>query len=761
MKNWKIVLFFCTLLCLLAVFSVGAAAYEPDGSWSEEYLFPASECNRTVYVNCVDKDTGQTVKSVTYHTKRSENDIISLSLNGYDITDFTSNAGLFQSCKLTWASGTGLCRYAYIQIEYEFIGMVSGSSITATVTVRKSAPITLKIHHYVSVDQSHLIFYPDEQREISYYDWVDIRALDISGYHIQSGYASALSGNFSYSWIGATKNIKSDALKYHLVNTDTSVSMDEWSTFHETKQGKLDYCTNRVVTVYFYYAPNEYTVTYHPNGGENAPASQTKYHGVSLTVPETVPTRGGYAFAGWSTNQYANTGSYFPGDPITVDHNFDLYAVWLISEYEFSVYDNSLPFAEVSPGEIVPVSVRTDSWDQVNSYADIPLELYLDGTRIDLTQLNFSPYATVYVTFSLNVGTVAGDHEVEIRLNWEHRQDETDPDNNCVKYRYRIVQKEYEFSIQAMTGTGSYYEGMEVITPFAVCNGGTADITPETVLSAHFTVTDDEGTLLAEETKNLLVIPKNQSNLVYFKWKVPENYAGKTVFCQCSIQTNTPLPGEDETDNCASFSTVIRAYPTSQTPDTHYERTAPAEYAPADPASTEKKTMAWNEWVWENGGFELKRFGITFAEETPVLTPDPACPNRWTDDGIPVMRSGYGISISYSPTVTVLPGFEMPGENAYTRVQAVRAGFPEFGYSTEAGAYRTLEETDDSFSFVENPNDQNQRTHFIPIYVADGDYTVSVTATQVWTPAGVLTATRNTEPVRIAGSLYDDYNIGY
>ena len=135
MKNWKIVLFFCTLLCLLAVFSVGAAAYEPDGSWSEEYLFPASECNRTVYVNCVDKDTGQTVKSVTYHTKRSENDIISLSLNGYDIlTDYFQNGPSIQANTLLLNLLLVIC-FGYCVIKCFFSNVKRGGILLIQIAV--------------------------------------------------------------------------------------------------------------------------------------------------------------------------------------------------------------------------------------------------------------------------------------------------------------------------------------------------------------------------------------------------------------------------------------------------------------------------------------------------------------------------------------------------------------------------------------------------------------------------------------------------
>ncbi len=37
---------------------------------------------------------------------------------------------------------------------------------------------------------------------------------------------------------------------------------------------------------------------------------------------------------------------------------------------------------------------------------------------------------------------------------------------------------------------------------------------------------------------------------------------------------------------------------------------------------------------------------------------------------------------------------------------------------------------------------------------------MSVTATQIWTPAGMFTVTRNTNLLTIDGSIYDDYFVG-
>jgi hypothetical protein len=46
------------------------------------------------------------------------------------------------------------------------------------------------------------------------------------------------------------------------------------------------------------------------------------------------------------------------------------------------------------------------------------------------------------------------------------------------------------------------------------------------------------------------------------------------------------------------------------------------------------------------------------------------------------------------------------------------------------------------------------------VYVRDGNYTVSVTATHVWTPAGMIEATRNANVIIIDGTIYDDWYQG-
>lgn len=75
-----------------------------------------------------------------------------------------------------------------------------------------------------------------------------------------------------------------------------------------------------------------YTITYNANGGTNAPLSQTKYQGNSLTLTTSQPDCVGAAFRGWSTSAGSDAVSYLPGAVYTADADTTLYAVWQAAE---------------------------------------------------------------------------------------------------------------------------------------------------------------------------------------------------------------------------------------------------------------------------------------------------------------------------------------------------------------------------------------------------------------------------------------------
>lgn len=88
------------------------------------------------------------------------------------------------------------------------------------------------------------------------------------------------------------------------------------------------YTANSAATLYAIWKINTYTVSYDANGGTNAPASQTKTYGVTLTLSSSKPTRPGYRFVGWGTTTTDTTVNYNPGGTFTANYNEVLYAIW-------------------------------------------------------------------------------------------------------------------------------------------------------------------------------------------------------------------------------------------------------------------------------------------------------------------------------------------------------------------------------------------------------------------------------------------------
>lgn len=100
------------------------------------------------------------------------------------------------------------------------------------------------------------------------------------------------------------------------------------------------YTANASATLYAVWKAVTYQVTYNANGGSGAPSSQTKTHGVSLTLSSTKPTKTGYTFQGWATSSSATTAGYQPSQAYTANAALALYAVWKANTYTVSYNSN-------------------------------------------------------------------------------------------------------------------------------------------------------------------------------------------------------------------------------------------------------------------------------------------------------------------------------------------------------------------------------------------------------------------------------------
>lgn len=573
---------------------------------------------------------------------------------------------------------------------------------------------------------------------------------------------------------GAPSSVtKTDGVTLYLPTTEPYRSNYEflgWSTSSTATSptyyagGSFSRNANTTLYAVWEYSPETYTVRYNANGGTGAPSSQTKTYGVSLTLSSTIPSRSGYNFLGWSTSSTATSATYSAGGSYTANAGATLYAVWEKANYEFSISNLTVSDSEPYRYGTITVKVRTDSWDQKNPYSDIPVQLYYDGQLMSTQYVDFAAYGVANLTFTLYVGDTPGNRSIEARINWPNRSNETNTGNNSVSTSINVKDFDYEMSIEDVTVSDSYFAGETVISSFTVRNDSDHDITPDKANKAKFTAYYYNGSqkvVIATDTWNNVVIPSGKANLVYFKWTVPSNLTGKTVYCECTINSDSALNEENRGNNTVTFSNTVISFAESQTPNTRYESSTPGSYkgynAPAN--STDKAT--WTMWVYENNQFVLKSYGVQISTASPVIAPSAECKTAVYANGKWTIRSGYGFTMSYSPTITTVSGYNNPGSSAYTSIQSVYATFPEFNYATTNGSFRTLEYVGGKWQFKQNTNAaDNERIHFIPVWFADGNYTVSVTATRVWTPVGMIEATRTANTFTIDGSIYDDYFVG-
>ncbi len=96
---------------------------------------------------------------------------------------------------------------------------------------------------------------------------------------------------------------------------------------------------------------------YDANNGTNAPdgssAEIVAGNSATFTISDSVPTRTGYDFLGWSTNKDATSSEYSSGSSITISSNTTLYAVWKkISTFETNEFTQPLTITDWTYGEM-------------------------------------------------------------------------------------------------------------------------------------------------------------------------------------------------------------------------------------------------------------------------------------------------------------------------------------------------------------------------------------------------------------------------
>ena len=432
--------------------------------------------------------------------------------------------------------------------------------------------------------------------------------------------------------------------------------------------------------------------------------------------------------------------------------------------YEFSVNNLVVTPVETEKNGTVSVSFKTDNWDEFNSYENIPVQIVYNGKVVYTSYENYEEYGFKLHNITLNVGDSVGSNELYVRINWQDHLNEANTENNETESVVITVKETADLWLEAIEPNSEYRAGTQVVTSYIMHNDNSSDVIPSDNNTVTFEAYYYDGKTKVSITKlnwENAVIPAGNENLVYFKWTVPDGIVGKKVYAEATVNAGKTVPEISFDNNGGLVVQTVAAKPYSATPDTRYERERPSGFKEPTVPGTQSAVLKWSLWKYENGSFVKHTYGYQFSDVTPTITPDQNSPSAGQANGKWTMKSGYGFSLSYAPSLNAVDGCDLPPANSFTSIQSGYATFPEFRYLIAADKYRTLTKTGTVFQFEENPNAENNgRIHFTPLWYPDGDYCISVIVYDFWTPAGMATVRATSNKITISGSAYDDWFLG-
>ena len=444
---------------------------------------------------------------------------------------------------------------------------------------------------------------------------------------------------------------------------------------------------------------------------------------------------------------------------------------------DFSAHDLTVTPTTTNGSEQLTATCTFDNWNAVRGYKQIPVEFIYDGSIVKTEYIDFDPYGTVTVTAHWYSGYSAGNKAVVARVNWQDRQSESNPDDNESNTFNVTVERDTNPLIEFIEPNAPYRAGTEVVSSYRVYNRSNANVTPseqgQVTITANY-VNDGGVRQTIRIPAKSTVIPAYGNNLVYFKWRVPEDAAGATITFTASVSYRIQRAilrwnewqgyyyeyYYEYFDDSTTHSRSVSPAPYSKTPNPEFSLTAPEGWSTAlstPPRRSSTDTLSWQEWTYNGYGFTRQTYTIGLDRSTDTtLTPDQSAKSAYKASNKWFLRSGYALNLYLRPAV----GGNYTGAQV-TTVQRASAYFPEFDYAdTTSGKYRTLELQNGAFVFEANTDaEDGGRKHFVPLWMQDGDYRVQASFYDLWCPAGMLSYTfsDNALTVGIEGSIYDDW----
>ena len=150
---------------------------------------------------------------------------------------------------------------------------------------------------------------------------------------------SESTGSFSTTFNGATTVTAVGSRTFSWARTTYAYTVTVYGIVRSTKKDWDGYSMQASVSLTVP-ALTSYAVTYNANGGTGAPATQSKYYNVTLTLQSGIPTRTGYTFVRWNTKADGTGTNFNPSGSYTTNAAMTLYAQWVPNTYTV-VYDKN------------------------------------------------------------------------------------------------------------------------------------------------------------------------------------------------------------------------------------------------------------------------------------------------------------------------------------------------------------------------------------------------------------------------------------
>lgn len=296
-----------------------------------------------------------------------------------------------------------------------------------------------------------------------------------------------------------------------------------------------------------------------------------------------------------------------------------------------------------------------------------------------------------------------------------------------------------------------YKESIRVVTSYWVYNDSSMYVTPSENVSVDFKVyLGDTDKVLYQTSKDKIVVPIYEKNLVYFMWKVPNGIYPQKVRIAVTLKMNGDVTDE------VSLKYSVQKFPDYSAPDTVFEESAPDGFAVPSPPVPLNDYATWWEWEYlDDMDMYTKRsygIGINAAIKEKLERVDPN-----VSSNPDTIKSGYAFTYSSSDKFVSVSGYTMAPSSTYTGLQYSAMLYPEHGYKHSAGFCDVLTKLNNKWQFKNNA--KYGRKHFIPIYFPDTKYVTAIVRGDCWTPAGVLGTTVLSEPLSVKGNAYEDWHL--